>query len=157
MSFDTPTGTRGARVPRSSGRVSGWVGRWMSNRHRRKGYRFMGMDVLFLTTIGRRTGQRRETPVAWFPDGEDAWLIVASAAGSAHNPDWYRNLAAHPDQVWIELPHRTLRVTPAQLEGPRREACWTRIVQAQPRYASYQQKTDRLLPVIRLVPAATQP
>jgi deazaflavin-dependent oxidoreductase (nitroreductase family) len=110
-----------------------------------------------LTTFGSRTGQRRETPVAWFPDGEDAWLIVASAAGSAHNPDWYHNLAAHPDQVWIELPQRQLRVTPEQLEGARREACWRRIIQAQPGYASYQQKTDRLLPVIRLVPAAAQP
>jgi deazaflavin-dependent oxidoreductase (nitroreductase family) len=85
----------------------------MSNQHRRKGYTFMGMDVLFLTTIGRRTGQRRQTPVAWFPDGEDAWLIVASAAGSAHNPAWYHNLAAHPDQVWIELSQRQLRVTRA--------------------------------------------
>jgi deazaflavin-dependent oxidoreductase (nitroreductase family) len=127
----------------------------MSNQHRRKGYRFRGMDVLFLTTTGRRTGQRRQTPVVWFPDGEDAWLIVASAAGSAHNPAWYHNLAAHPDQVWIELPQRQLQVTPAQLEGARREACWSRIVRAQPRYASYQEKTDRLLPVIRLVPATT--
>jgi deazaflavin-dependent oxidoreductase (nitroreductase family) len=149
MSFDTPAGTRGARAPRSSGRVSRWVGRWMSNQHRRKGYTFMGMDVLFLTTLGRRTGQRRETPVAW--------LIVASAAGSVHNPAWYHNLAAHPDQVWIELPQRKLRVSPQQLEGARREACWRRIVQAQPRYASYQQKTDRLLPVIRLVPADAPP
>jgi deazaflavin-dependent oxidoreductase (nitroreductase family) len=134
-----------------------WMGQWMGNQHRRKGYTFMRMDVLFLTTIGRRTGQRRQTPVAWFPDGEDAWLIVASAAGSAHNPAWYHNLAAHPDRVWIELPQRTLRVSPQQLEGAHREAAWRQIVQAQPRYARYQQKTDRLLPVIRLVPAATQP
>jgi deazaflavin-dependent oxidoreductase (nitroreductase family) len=129
----------------------------MHGRHRRKGYRFMGMDVVFLTTVGRRTGERRETPLAWFPDGENAWLVVASAAGSAHNPSWYYNLAAHPDQVWIELPGRSLRVTPEQLEGVRRQECWSRIVQAQPRYAKYQEKTDRLLPVIRLVPAATQP
>jgi deazaflavin-dependent oxidoreductase (nitroreductase family) len=112
--------------------------------------------VLFLTTVGRRTGQRRETPVAWFPDGEDAWLIVASAAGSAHNPAWYHNLAAHPDQVWIELPGRKLRVMPEQLQGARREAYWRRMAQAQPRYARYQQQTDRLLRVIRPVPAATQ-
>jgi deazaflavin-dependent oxidoreductase (nitroreductase family) len=157
MSFDTAAGTRGARARRSSGPVSRWMGRWMGNQHRRKGYRFMGMDVLFLTTIGRRTGQRRVTPVAWFPDGADAWLIVASAAGSALNPAWYHNLAARPDQVWIELPQRTLRVTPEQLEGPRREAAWRQIVQAQPRYARYQHQTDRRLPVIRLVPAATQP
>jgi deazaflavin-dependent oxidoreductase (nitroreductase family) len=129
----------------------------MGNRHRRKGYRFMGMDVLFLTTIGRKTGQRRVTPVAWFPDGDDAWLVVASAAGSAHNPAWYHNLAAHPDQVWIELPQRRLRVAPEQLEGARRQAAWQQVVRAQPRYAGYQEKTDRLLPVIRLVPAATQP
>lgn len=144
-------------MPRSSGRVSRWVGRWMSKQHRRKGYKFMGMDVVFLTTIGRKTGERRETPLAWFPDGGSAWLIVASAGGSAHNPDWYHNLAAQPDQVWIELPQRKLRVTPEQLEGARREECWRRIVQAQPRYAKYQAKTDRLLPVIRLVPASTQP
>ncbi len=157
MSFDPRAGTRGARVPRSSGRVSRLVGRWMSTQHRRKGYTFMGMDVLFLTTIGKQTGERRETPLAWFPDGDHAWLIVASAGGSAHNPAWYHNVAAHPDQVWIELPQRTLQVTPKQLEGARREECWKRIVQAQPRYAKYQEKTDRLLPVIRLVPASTQP
>ena len=144
-------------MPRSSGRVSRWMGQWMSKQHRRKGYKFMGMDILFLTTIGRKTGERHETPVAWFPDGENAWLIVASAGGSAHNPGWYHNLAAHPDQVWVELPQRKLRVLPEQLEGAGREECWKRIVQAQSRYAKYQGKTDRLLPVIRLVAASTQP
>jgi deazaflavin-dependent oxidoreductase (nitroreductase family) len=153
VSFDTHAGTRGARVPRSSGPVSRWMGQWMSRQHRRKGYRFLGMDLLFLTTTGKHSGKRRETPLAWFPDGDDAWLIVASASGSASNPAWYYNIAAHPDQVWIELPDRRLRVTPEQLEGARRAECWKRIVQAQPRYASYQEKTDRLLPVIRLVPA----
>ena len=133
------------------------AGGWMSNRHRRKGYTFMGMDVLFLTTIGSKAGQRRQTPVAWFPGGEDAWPIVASAAGSARNPAWYHNLGTHPDPVWIDLPQRTLQVTPEQLEGARREGCRRRIVQAQPRYARYQEKTDRRLPVIRLVPGATQP
>jgi deazaflavin-dependent oxidoreductase (nitroreductase family) len=154
MSFDTPPGTRGARVPGGSGGLSRWFGRLMSKRHRRKGYKFMGMDVLFLTTIGRKTGERRETPVAWFPDGERAWLIVASAAGAARNPGWYRNLAAHPDQVWIELPGGpALHVAAEQLEGPRRDEAWSRIARAQPRYAKYQEKTDRLLPVIRLTPA----
>jgi deazaflavin-dependent oxidoreductase (nitroreductase family) len=136
------------------------MGQWMSRQHRRKGGKFMGMDVLFLTTIGRKTGQRRETPVSWFPDGDDAWLIVASGGGSAHNPAWYHNIAAHPGQLWIELPQRKsnkLQVTAEQLEGARREECWKRIIQAQPRYAKYQVKTDRTLPVIRLVPTSMQP
>ena len=149
----TPKGTRGARVPSSSGRFSRWIGRQMSKRIRRKGGKFRGMDVLFLTTVGAKTGERRETPVAWFPDGDQAWLIVASLGGSARNPGWYHNLAAHPDQVWIEIGDRTLRVVPEQLEGNRRDEGWQRIITAQHRYANYQEKTDRVLPVIRLAPA----
>jgi len=159
MGFDTRAGTRGARSRASAGPVSRWVQQKMISQHRRKGGKFLGMDVLFLTTTGSATGARRETPVAWFPDGQDAWLIVASAAGAARNPQWYRNIAAHPDQVWIELPQqqRTLRVVAEQLEGDWREQEWRGIIKAQPRYAKYQSKTDRVLPVIRLVPAGAQP
>jgi deazaflavin-dependent oxidoreductase (nitroreductase family) len=130
----------------------------MSRRHRRKGYKFMGMDVLFLTTIGRRPGQRRETPVAWFSDGDDASVIVASAAGGAHNPEWYYNLAASPDQVWIETSgDRALHVRPEQLDGARRAEVWNRIASQQPRYAEYQENTHRLLPAIRMTPTTERP
>jgi deazaflavin-dependent oxidoreductase (nitroreductase family) len=127
----------------------------MGRQHRRAGYKFQGMDVLFLTTTGRKSGQAHENPVAWFADGDEAWLVVASAGGAAKNPAWYANMAAHPEQVWIELPDRKLQVTPEQLAGERREAAWQRITTAQPRFAKYQTKTDRSLPVIRLVPAGT--
>lgn len=133
MSLDTPAGTRGARAPGASSPVAKWVGRLMSRQHRRAGYKFQGMNVLFLTTTGRKSGQPRETPVAWFPDGDDAWLVVASAAGTAANPAWYLNMAARPGQVWIELPSRKLRVTPEQLDGPRREEA---IPDAQPGQAA---------------------
>jgi deazaflavin-dependent oxidoreductase (nitroreductase family) len=153
MGFDTPAGTRGARMPGSSGVFARWSQRQVGRQHRRKGYRFQGMDLLFLTTTGRKSGQLHETPVAWFADGDDAWLIVASAGGAARNPGWYRNLATHPDQVSIELPGRKLRVRAQQLDGDPREEAWQRIIAAQPRFAKYQTKTDRTLPVIRLVPA----
>ena len=155
MSLDTPTGTRGARMPGASSPIAKWVGRMMGRQHRRAGYKFQGMDVLFLTTTGRKSGQPHENPVAWFADGDDAWLVVASAGGSAANPAWYLNMAARPDQVSIELPDRKLQVTPQQLSGERREEAWQRITTAQPRFAKYQTKTDRSLPVIRLVPAGT--
>jgi deazaflavin-dependent oxidoreductase (nitroreductase family) len=132
---------------------SDWIRRRMGNQHRRKGYTFQGMDVLFLTTTGARSGDKREAPVARFPDGDDAWLIVASSGGRAHNPSWYHNLLAHPDEVSIELPDRKLDVTATELEGAEREERWQRIVAAQPRFGGYQKKTDRRLPVIRLTPA----
>ncbi len=118
--------------------------------HRRTGDRFMGMDLLYLTTIGAKTGQKRQSPVARFPDGDDAWLVVASNGGSAHHPAWYHNLMAHPDQVWIEMGGRTVRAAVEQLEGPRREAAWQRIVASQPRFAGYEKKTARPIPVVRL-------
>jgi deazaflavin-dependent oxidoreductase (nitroreductase family) len=155
MSLDTPAGTRGARMPGASSPIAKWVSRMMGRQHRRAGYKFQGMDVLFLTTTGRKSGQPHENPVSWFADGDDAWLIVAAAAGSAKNPAWYVNMGARPDQVWIELPDRKLRVTPEQLAGERREEAWQRITTVQPRFTKYQTKTDRQLPVIRLVPAGT--
>jgi F420H(2)-dependent quinone reductase len=46
---------------------------------------------------------------------------VASAAGAARNPAWYYNLAAHPDQVWIETASRKAAVTAEQLHGAERD------------------------------------
>ncbi|WP_336211905.1 nitroreductase family deazaflavin-dependent oxidoreductase [Nonomuraea sp. LPB2021202275-12-8] len=113
---------------------------------------FMGMDVLILNTVGRRSGQPRETPLAWFADGEDAWLVVASGGGSRH-ADWYLNLMADPDRASVELPgHAAVRVTPHVLDGADREPAWKRITAAQPRYEKYQSKSDRQYPVVRLTP-----
>jgi deazaflavin-dependent oxidoreductase (nitroreductase family) len=156
MSFEkTPSGTRGTRSSPRSNAFTRLISRLMIKQHRRSGDRFMGMDLLYLATIGAKTGQKRLTPVARFPDGDESWLIVASLAGSAHNPSWYHNIAAHPDQVWIEVSGQQLRVTVEQLDGQSREEAWQRIIASQPRYADYQRKTDRVLPIIRLSPAQT--
>lgn len=128
----------------------GFVKNVMVMVHRRSGDRFMGMDLLYLTTVGAKTGQKRQSPVARFADGDGAWLVVASNGGSSKHPNWYHNLMAHPDQVWIEVGGRSVRASVEQLEGPRRDEAWRRIVASQPRFAGYEKKTTRPLPVIRL-------
>jgi deazaflavin-dependent oxidoreductase (nitroreductase family) len=145
----TPGGTRGARVPPSNA-VTRALNRVAMSWHRRSGDKFQGQDLLYLTTVGAKTGQKRQSTVARFADGEDAWLVVASYGGSARHPAWYHNIAAHPDQVWAEFGGSQLRVTPTQLDGDARAQAWQRITQLQPRYAGYEQKTDRTIPVIRL-------
>ncbi|TKK84408.1 nitroreductase family deazaflavin-dependent oxidoreductase [Herbidospora galbida] len=147
MTFDTPAGTRGGRRP--GGRLFIWFNKLMARRIRRSGS-FGGFNALVLTTVGRKSGQPRTTPVGWFPGPDGTWLIVASAAGAAGNPAWYYNLAAHPDQVRIELDGTTYDVTADQLHGAEREQAWKEIVTKSPRFAEYQEKTDRQLPVIRL-------
>jgi len=70
----------------------------------------------------------------------------------ARNPAWYYNIAAHPDEVQIEVDGRTIPVTAKQLHGPERDEAWQQITTAAPRFAQYELKTDRVMPVIRLVP-----
>ncbi len=77
---------------------------------------------------------------------------MASAGGAARNPAWYYNIAAHPDKVKVEIDGRTVPVTAEQLHGAEREQAWQQIIAAAPRFAGYQRKTDREIPVIRLVP-----
>jgi deazaflavin-dependent oxidoreductase (nitroreductase family) len=153
MSFQkTPGGTRGVRGA-PSGPVARGLMRAMTIWHRRSGDKFQGMDLLYLTTVGAKTGRKRQSTVARFADGENAWLVVASAGGSAHHPAWYHNIAAHPDQVWIEFGGKQMRVTPTQLDGDARAQAWQQITQSQPRYSGYERKTDRAIPVIRLARA----
>jgi deazaflavin-dependent oxidoreductase (nitroreductase family) len=106
--------------------------------------------LLLLTTIGARTGEVRRTVLGWFPDGDESWLVVASNAGAATHPAWYFNLARHPDRAWIDLDGRTRRVWPQSLRGAEREAAWQRIVARSPGYGTYQEKTDRQIPIVRL-------
>jgi len=118
--------------------------------HHRTGDRFMGMELLYLTTVGAKSGQKRVSPVARFADGDDAWLVVASNGGASQHPSWYHNLKAHPDQLWAEVDGRSVPVAAEQLEGAQRDEAWKRIVASQPRFAGYEKKTARALPVIRL-------
>jgi deazaflavin-dependent oxidoreductase (nitroreductase family) len=127
--------------------------RMMVKVHRRSGDRFRGMDLIYLTTLGAKSGEQRVTPIARFPDGDNAWLVVASFGGSARHPGWYHNIAAHPDQVWAEVAGRRFRVNAEQLTGERRADAWRRITASQPRFAGYEQTTDRDIPVLRLTPA----
>ncbi len=146
MSFDTRAGTRGRRQP---GGLVRWVNKWAVTRIRGKG-RMMGFNALILTTIGRRSGARRQTPLGWFPGPGGSWLVVAAAAGAIGNPAWYYNLAAHPDQAWAEIAGRRIPVIADQLHGAEREEAWRQITAAASRFLDYQKATDRELPVIRL-------
>jgi deazaflavin-dependent oxidoreductase (nitroreductase family) len=151
MSVDIPpTGTRGAK-----GAPHGFVGRTLMaiarRVHRLTGSKVGGRPLLYLTTVGAKSGQPRTAVVMPFPEGDDAWLIVASRNGAAGHPAWLYNLAAHPDEVEIEIEQRKTAVTPQTLSGEERAAAWERITSERPNFADYEQKTDREIPVVRLI------
>jgi deazaflavin-dependent oxidoreductase (nitroreductase family) len=150
----TPRGTHGA-----GNGFAMWLAKVLRRRmirvHKRSGDTFQGMTLLYLTTVGAKSGIEREIPLAYFQDPDDvnAWLIVASLGGAANNPAWYHNIAANPDRVRIQVNGQGHRVVAEQLEGERRARAWRQITADQQRYADYQEKTDRQIPVLRLTPA----
>ncbi len=106
--------------------------------------------LLLLHTIGARSGQPRINPLVHIKDG-DRYLVVASYGGAPKHPAWYFNLQANPN-VTIEVSDKTLEVTAETLESADRNEAYRRLAETFPFFAEYEKKTDRVIPVIALVP-----
>ena len=110
------------------------------------GFEWEGAQCVILTTVGRRTGSLRRTPLIRIRDGE-RYLLVASMGGAPRHPGWYLNLVDHPDvtiQDRDELhPLRARTATPEE-----KAALWPVAVAQWPDYDDYQARTTRDLPLV---------
>ena len=59
-------------------------------------------------------------------------------------------LVAHPDEIWLEVGRRKMKVRGDCLTGTAREGALTRIANIAKQYGDYQKKTDREIPIVRL-------
>ncbi len=118
----------------------------------RIGARFLGADVLILTTVGRRTGKRRSVPLMYLHDG-NRYVVVASNGGSPTHPGWFHNATASGEAT-IELGARHLRARARQATEAERATLWPRMVAIYQGYAEYQAKTHREIPLVILDPTA---
>jgi deazaflavin-dependent oxidoreductase (nitroreductase family) len=114
----------------------------------RRGTTMNGRKLILLTTTGKRSGQPRTVPVVPFLDGNDMY-VMASMGGAPTNPAWYGNLIANP-VVGVQLGSETWRARAVPLEGAERDRIWSRITADMPNFAKYQEKTARVIPVVRL-------
>ena len=109
-----------------------------------------GVPVLLMTTIGRKTGQRRTLPLLYLADGSTL-VVVASKGGLPSDPQWYLNVRANPD-VEVQV-GRTLEPRRARVASPEeRAALWPRLVEHYRDFATYQAWTERTIPVVLLEP-----
>lgn len=115
------------------------------------GGRMLKSPVLLLLTTGRKTGQRRTTPLLYLQEG-DRYAIVASNGGTSKHPVWWLNLRANPDAA-VEIGATKVRVRARETQGEERERLWRGLVGMYPPYEGYQKKTDREIPVVILEPA----
>jgi deazaflavin-dependent oxidoreductase (nitroreductase family) len=118
----------------------------------RVGDMFENMPLLLLHHTGAKTGQARVNPLAYLPDG-GRYVIFASKGGAPEHPAWYRNLKAQPD-VQIEVGADTIDVYAVEAEGEERDRLFRAQAGRLPQFSEYEQKTDRIIPVIVLTPVA---
>ena len=106
------------------------------------------VPTLLLTTTGRKSGERRSTPLLYQPTGV-GFVIVASRGGSDHHPAWYLNLLANP-HCDVQVGRFRYTASGRVLSTDEREPYWQWMVRFWPDYASYQARTDREIPVVVL-------
>ena len=112
-----------------------------------------GMRHVLLRTIGRRTGTEHKVALPYWVDGTGHRVVVGSFAGAPSHPAWYLNLTdrtANPE-LWILDQGDRFWVEARILEGEDYDEVWTGLVADRPFYADYQSRTDRRLPLVRLV------
>jgi deazaflavin-dependent oxidoreductase (nitroreductase family) len=114
----------------------------------RRGTTMQGRKLILLTTTGRKSGQPRTVPVVPYIDGNEMF-VMASMGGAPSHPAWYANLLANPE-VGVQLGPDRWRARATPVEGEERDRLWKRITQVMPNFGKYQEKTSRVIPVVRL-------
>ena len=111
-----------------------------------------GVPIIVLTSLGAKSAAVRKTPLMRV-EHDGSYAVVASMGGAPTHPVWYHNLVAHP---LVELQDGAVKMDYLAHEsvGAERDAWWERALAVWPDYASYQEKTDRLIPVFVLEPVA---
>ena len=115
----------------------------------RLGRRAVGMPVLELVTIGRRSGEERSILITYVEDGGRPALI-ATNAGRDRDPAWVLNLRSNPrararwDGEWRE-------VTAVEVSGDDYTRLWDAAVEANPGYAEYLAGMSRSVPIVELL------
>jgi deazaflavin-dependent oxidoreductase (nitroreductase family) len=152
----SPHGTYGTKMPgKFFKRVLEPLAKRQVDAYRRTGgtnrmSRMMPFPVVLLTTKGAKSGAERSATLGGFADGDDAWLVVASSGGAARHPAWFTNMVRHPDDIWLQVGDRKMKVRGDSLSGPEWDDALSRIAAISAQYGGYPKKTDRKIPIVRL-------
>lgn len=145
----TATEERIARpVMRAMSAVNTWIYRLSGGRI---GARWMyGAPIMLLTTIGRKSGQKRTTPLLYIEDGQRV-VTVGSQGGMSRDPLWVKNIEANGN---VEIEIGTKKRAMSARRGTKEEKAhyWPALCEMYPDYADYQARTMRDIPILILDP-----
>lgn len=108
---------------------------------------------IWITTLGRRSGQWRRIPLVSVCDDTDStvWIIAGSNGGQERIPGWVHNVRAH-GRGTIEVRRTTWPVCFEEVTGAERERCYALLCRPWPMYRTYERRAGRPIPVFRCVP-----
>ena len=111
-----------------------------------KGNKMFGKPVFLLDVIGRSSGEPRPV-MLMLAQRENDLIVIGSNGGNPKTPNWYRNLmAAETTEVQVNADRWT--VTARELpDGAERDECWKLATDAYPDFDTYQELTDRKIPL----------
>jgi deazaflavin-dependent oxidoreductase (nitroreductase family) len=115
-----------------------------------------GLPIIIMTTVGVRSGKLRKVALMKVSHAGE-YAIVASKGGDPKHPGWYHNLVAAPTSVTIQDGPEPWDAVVRELEGAERDRWWDLAVRAYPPYAEYQERTDRLIPLLVARPSTSTP
>ena len=106
--------------------------------------------LILLYTTGRESGQIRRTPLRFFEVDGDL-VVAASYGGAPRHPDWYLNLVEDPT-VWVRRDAELYEADAMPIDRVERDLLWdTVVVSSAPQFGDYQEKTERIIPLVRLI------
>lgn len=105
---------------------------------------------MLLTTRGRRTGTLRRSALIYGRSG-DNYVVVGSKGGAKSHPLWYLNLVAEPS-VDVQVGPERFKADARTATGSERAELWRMMAEIFPTYDTYEQKTERQIPIVVLEP-----
>jgi len=109
-----------------------------------------GLPTLLLTVTGRKSGEKRTTPLVFLQDGEEM-VIVGSLAGYDQHPTWYLNISADKN-CWVQKDREKVTCVARDATDAERKALWPKLDQVFPAWGYFQKQTDRPFPMVILKP-----
>lgn len=109
-----------------------------------------GLPTLLLTCIGRKSGEKRTTPLVFLQNGEEM-VIVGSLAGYDTHPAWVLNLRANPE-CSVQLDANQMTAVARAATDEEREALWPDLTTLFPPWGFFQKQTDRPFAIVILSP-----
>ena len=116
----------------------------------RIGKKLGNQDIILLTTIGRKSGKKRNVPLAVIRY-EDKYLVIGSFGGSPVHPAWFLNIESNPG-VQIRLGSKVIDASASVIRksDDEYEKLWDKAVNVYQGFDSYKRATDREIPIIVL-------